>query len=120
MRSSSFVSLALLGAVTPTRLRAQTPAPVSTTPRLTGYLQPRFQAVGDSASFFLRRAALAPEGAITPGAAYLPPVEMATIGAAAPPAAPPPPPPAPNPGIKLNPPRPGGTPGQLPRPASPQ
>src|SRR6266702_1166226 len=31
MRSSSFVSLALLGAVTPTRLRAQTPAPVSTT-----------------------------------------------------------------------------------------
>src|SRR6266581_1563980 len=89
MRSSSFVSLALLGAVTPTRLRAQTPAPVSTTPRLTGYLQPRFQAVGDSASFFLRRARFALEGAITPWASYRAQVEMRTIGApATPPSSP--------------------------------
>ena len=89
MRSSSFVSLALLGAVTPTRLRAQAPAPVSTPPRLTGYLQPRFQAVGDSASFFLRRARFALEGAITPWASYRAQVEMRTIGApATPPSSP--------------------------------
>src|SRR5438445_2185917 len=87
MRSSSFVSLALLGAVTPTRMWAQTPAAVSTTPRLTGYLQPRFQAVGDSASFFLRRARFALEGSITPWASYRAQVEMRTIGAAATPAA---------------------------------
>src|SRR2546425_11278268 len=79
MRSSSFVSLALLGAVTPTRLRAQTPAPVSTTPRLTGYLQPRFQAVGDSASFFLRRARFTLEGAVTPCTSYPRQVAMRTV-----------------------------------------
>src|SRR5437870_9250545 len=87
MRSSSFVSLALLGAVTPTRMWAQTPAAVATTPRLTGYLQPRFQAVGDSASFFLRRARFALEGSITPWASYRAQVELRTIGAAATPAA---------------------------------
>src|SRR3989454_11526608 len=89
MRSSSFVSLALLGGVTPTRVGAQTPAAVSTTPRLTGYLQPRFQAVGDSASFFLRRARFAVEGNITPRASYRAQVEMRTIGApATPPSSP--------------------------------
>jgi len=87
MRSSSFVSLALLGAVAPTVARGQIPAAVSTTPRLTGYLQPRFQAVGDSASFFLRRARFALEGSITPWASYRAQVEMRTIGAAATPAA---------------------------------
>src|SRR6266702_5157664 len=86
MRSSSFVSLALLGAVTPTRLPAQSPAPVSTTPRLTGYLQPRFQSVGDSASFFLRRARFAVEGQLTPWATFRAQVEMRTIGAPATPA----------------------------------
>src|SRR5437870_11972319 len=89
MRSSSFVSLALLGAVAPTVARGQIPAPVSTAPRLTGYLQPRFQAVGDSASFFLRRARFAVEGTITPWASYRAQVEMRTIGApATPPASP--------------------------------
>src|SRR2546428_1361211 len=97
MRSSSFVSLALLGAVTPTRVRAQTPAAVSTTPRLTGYLQPRFQAVGDSASFFLRRPRFAAEGSITPLATFRAHVEMRTIGAAATPASSPLTPPAPDP-----------------------
>src|SRR5437870_12429787 len=86
MRSSSFVSLALLGAVAPTVARGQIPAAVATTPRLTGYLQPRFRAVGDSASFFLRRTRFALEGAITPWASYRAQVEMRTIGAPATPA----------------------------------
>lgn len=64
-------------------LRAQGTPPVSTTPRLTGYLQPRFQALGDSASFFLRRARIAVEGDITGWASYRAQVEMRTIGAAA-------------------------------------
>src|SRR5947209_14753474 len=66
--------------------RAQTPAAFSTTPKLTGYLQPRFQSLGDSASFFLRRARFAVEGSITPWASYRAQVEMRTIGAAATPA----------------------------------
>ena len=80
MRSSSFVSCAWLGVIAPTLVRAQTPAAVSTTPRLTGYLQPRFQALGDTASFFLRRARFAVEGAITPWASYRAQVEMRTTG----------------------------------------
>src|SRR3989442_11438524 len=83
MRSSFFVSLALLGAVAPTVARGQIPAAVSTTPRLTGYLQPRFQTVGDSASFFLRRARFWVEGQITPWASFRSQVEMRTIGAPA-------------------------------------
>jgi hypothetical protein len=54
-----------------------------------GYLQPRFQATGDSAVFFLRRARIAVEGNITPWASYRAQIEMRTIGAAAtPPASP--------------------------------
>jgi len=57
--------------------------------RLSGYLQPRFQSVGDSASFFLRRARFALEGQITPWAAFRAQVEMRTIGApATPPSSP--------------------------------
>jgi phosphate-selective porin OprO and OprP len=63
------------------------PPPVSTTPRLSGYLQPRFQTVGDSASFFLRRARFTVDGNITPWASYRAQVEMRTMGAAAVPAA---------------------------------
>lgn len=56
---------------------------------MTGYLQPRFQAVGDSAAFVLRRARLALEGNITPWASYRAQVEMRTLGApATPPASP--------------------------------
>jgi hypothetical protein len=71
------------------RLPSQAPAaaPVSTTPRLTGYLQPRFQTLGDTASFFLRRARFAVEGNITPWASYRAQVEMRTLGAAPTPAA---------------------------------
>jgi hypothetical protein len=68
-----------------------TPAPtsVSTTPRLHGYLQPRFQTLKDSASFFLRRARFTIEGDVNPWAAYRVQIEMRTLGAAAtPPASP--------------------------------
>ena len=65
----------------------QTPGSTSTTPKLTGYLQPRFQTLGDTASYFLRRARFAVEGSITPWASYRAQVELRTIGAAATPAA---------------------------------
>src|SRR5438034_9188122 len=88
MRRHVHVSIVVLAAIAPTVVRAQSTT-VSTTPRLTGYLQPRFQAVGDSASFFLRRARFAVEGNITPWASYRAQVEMRTIGApATPPASP--------------------------------
>jgi len=81
-------SIMVLAAIAPAVARAQSTT-VSTTPRLTGYLQPRFQAVGDSASFFLRRARFAIEGNITPWASYRAQVEMRTIGApATPPSSP--------------------------------
>jgi hypothetical protein len=87
VRSGHLVSfIALAAAALGMPARAQTPATFSTTPRLTGYLQPRFNALGDSASFFLRRARFAVEGSITPWASYRAQVEMRTIGAAAVPA----------------------------------
>src|SRR2546427_7976835 len=85
MRRHVHLSIVVLAAIAPTVVRAQGTT-VSTTPRLTGYLQPRFQAVGDSASFFLRRARFAVEGSITPWASFRAQVEMRTIGAAATPA----------------------------------
>src|SRR5438046_7172635 len=88
MRRHVHVSIVVLAAIAPTVVRAQSTT-VSTTPRLTGYLQPRFQSVGDSASFFLRRARFALEGQITPWAAFRAQVEMRTIGApATPPSSP--------------------------------
>src|SRR5438094_5434183 len=88
MRRHVHLSLVVLAAIAPTVVRAQGTT-VSTTPRLTGYLQPRFQAVGDSASFVLRRARFAVEGNITPWASYRAQVEMRTICApATPPASP--------------------------------
>src|SRR5437762_1159264 len=84
-----FMSAVALVAIGPAAVFAQGSANVSSTPKLTGYLQPRFQAVGDSASFFLRRARFAVEGNITPWASYRAQVEMRTIGApATPPASP--------------------------------
>src|SRR5437773_4176784 len=82
------LSIVVLAVIAPTVGRAQGTT-VSTTPRLTGYLQPRLQAVADSASFFLRRARFAVEGNITPWASYRAQLEMRTIGApASPPASP--------------------------------
>src|SRR5256884_6913244 len=86
MRLRSVALLLALAAAPGATAPAQTPASFSTTPRLTGYLQPRFQALGDTASFFLRRARFAVEGTITPWASYRAQVEMRTIGAAATPA----------------------------------
>lgn len=51
--------------------------------RLSGYLQPRFQSVGDSASFFLRRARVAIEAPVTSWATFRAQVEMRTTGAPA-------------------------------------
>ena len=73
----------------PAALPAQGTAGLSIGPRLTGYLQPRFQTVGDSATFVLRRARFAIEGNINAWASYRAQVEMRTLGAAAtPPASP--------------------------------
>src|SRR2546427_7887075 len=56
MRSSSAIAFLML--CSGPRLAAQTPAPVSTTPKLSGYVQARFQSIGDSAVFSLRRVRL--------------------------------------------------------------
>src|SRR3989454_7501310 len=57
--------------------------------RFSGYIQPRFQSVGDSATFLLRRARFALEGSLTAWASYRAQVEMRTTGApATPPASP--------------------------------
>src|SRR5437899_13104603 len=89
MRSAPGLSVLVLAATLRLPALAQTPARVSTTPKLTGYLQPRFQTVGDTGSFFLRRARFAVEGDITPWASYRAQVEMRTIGApATPPSSP--------------------------------
>src|SRR5437764_2348333 len=61
--------LALAGALATPAL-AQSPAPVSTTPKLTGYVQARFQAIGDSAGFFLRRVRFGAQGNLAPWASY--------------------------------------------------
>jgi hypothetical protein len=74
-------------AQTPTPAPSPAPTSVSTTPRLHGYLQPRFQTIGDSASFLLRRARITVEGDVTPWAAYRIQIELRTLGAAAVPAA---------------------------------
>lgn len=86
MRSTILLAILALCLAAPAAAQSQGTPAVSTAPRLTGYLQPRFQTVGDSASFFLRRARFAIEGAITPWASYRAQVEMHTIGAAATPA----------------------------------
>jgi len=87
VRSSPVVALVTF--CTALRLPAQAPAPApfSTAPKLSGYLQPRFQTLGDTASFLLRRARFTVDGNITPWASYRAQVEMRTLGAAPTPAA---------------------------------
>lgn len=80
MRSGLPVALLTLCATLP--LPAQGPPSA----RVSGYLQPRFETLGDTASFFLRRARFAVEGTITPWASYRAQVEMRTLGAAPTPA----------------------------------
>lgn len=72
--------IAVLTVCVALRVPAQAPPPFSTTPKITGYLQPRFQTLGDSASFLLRRVRLAAEGNITPWASYRAQIEMGTVG----------------------------------------
>jgi len=71
--------LLLLSAAPPDGLAAQGEG--GATVRFSGYIQPRFQGVGDSATFLLRRARFALEGALTPWASYRAQVEMRTTGA---------------------------------------
>ena len=78
MRSVAVVAVFTLS--TALRLPAQAPASFSTTPRLTGYFQPRFETLGDSATFFLRRVRFAVEGNVTPWASYRAQIEMSTNG----------------------------------------
>src|SRR6266516_2376175 len=68
MRSSSAIVFLML--CSGPRLAAQTPAPVSTTPKLSGYVQARFQSIGDSAVFSLRRVRLGAQGNLTSWASY--------------------------------------------------
>ncbi len=62
---------------------AQTPASVSTTPKLTGYVQARFQSIGDSAVFSLRRVRLGVQGNLTPWASYKVQAELRSGGTGA-------------------------------------
>src|SRR2546421_10351621 len=78
MRSSSAIAFLML--CSGPRLAAQTPAPVSTTPKLTGYVQARFQSIGDSAVFFLRRVRVGAQGNLTPWASYKVQAELRTGG----------------------------------------
>ena len=66
----SYFAIAVLTVCSAPRLSAQSPAPVSTTAKLTGYVQARFQSIGDSAVFFLRRVRFGAQGNLTPWASY--------------------------------------------------
>src|SRR6266480_2501846 len=81
MRSSSAIVFLML--CSGPRLAAQTPAPVSTTPKLSGYVQARFQAIGDSAVFSLRRARLGAQGNLTSWASYKVQAELRSGGTGA-------------------------------------
>ncbi len=78
MRAHSAVLLALLGAAVPGVSGAQ--AAASPTPKIAGYLQPRLQAAGDSAVFFLNRARVGLEGVAAPWATYKLQVEIRNLG----------------------------------------
>ncbi|HEV8266535.1 MAG TPA: porin [Gemmatimonadales bacterium] len=90
MRRAPRFALQLLVSVIAASLAAQTPVEGhAAAVRITGYMQPRFQAVGDSATFLLRRARFAVEGQAAPWATYRVQVELRTLGApATPPASP--------------------------------
>jgi phosphate-selective porin O/P len=66
------VAAVLLTVGPPVRLSAQA--------RVTGYIQPRFESVGDSALFFMRRARVAVQGDVTPWARFRAQVELRNLG----------------------------------------
>jgi len=70
VRAGNVASLLAVAGALAAPASAQSPAPVSTTPKLSGYVQARFQSIGDSAVFFLRRVRLGAQGNITPWASY--------------------------------------------------
>ena len=79
----SYFAIAVLTVCSAPRLPAQSPAPVSTTPKLTGYVQARFQSIGDSAVFFLRRVRFGAQGNLTPWASYKVQAELRSGGTGA-------------------------------------
>src|SRR5881628_2671969 len=81
MRSDSVVLLLLLVAAVPAVAHAQ--SSVSTVPKVTGYLQGRFQSIGDSAVFLLRRARLGAQGNLTSWASYKVQAELRSGGTGA-------------------------------------
>src|SRR5207302_5803913 len=74
--------LLLLSAAPPDGLAAQGEG--GATVRFSGYIQPRFQGVGDSATFLLRRARFAVDGLLTSWASYRAQVEVRSNDASAP------------------------------------
>lgn len=80
MRSGPFVAVLTVSAMV--LLQAQSPSSQSAPrgPQITGYVQPRFESVGDSALFFLRRARVALQGDITSWASYRAQVEIRNLG----------------------------------------
>src|SRR2546421_2601829 len=79
----SYCAIAVLTVCSAPRLAAQTPAPVSTTPKLSGYVQARFQSIGDSAVFSLRRVRLGAQGNLTSWASYKVQAELRSGGTGA-------------------------------------
>src|SRR5256885_14773632 len=79
----SYCAIAVLTVCSAPRLAAQTPAPVSTTPKLSGYVQARFQSIGDSAVFSLRRVRLGAQGNLTSWASYKGQAELRSGGTGA-------------------------------------
>src|SRR2546421_882410 len=79
----SYCAIAVLTVCSAPRLAAQTPAPVSTTPKLSGYVQARFQSIGDSAVFALRRVRLGAQGNLTAWASYKVQAELRSGGTGA-------------------------------------
>jgi phosphate-selective porin len=80
VRLRPFVAVLTLGAAAARPAAGQAAA---STPKVTGYLQPRFESVGDSALFFLRRVRVAVQGDVTPWASYRAQVELRNLGTTA-------------------------------------
>src|SRR5256885_7068041 len=79
----SYCAIAVLTVCPAPRLAAQTPAPVSTTPKLSGYVQARFQSIGDWAVFSFRRVRVGAQGNPTPWASYKVQAELRSGGTGA-------------------------------------
>lgn len=78
-RVRPLVAALTLGAAAVRPSSGQT-ATLATAPQVTGYLQPRFESVGDSALFLLRRVRVAVQGNVTPWASYRAQVELRNLG----------------------------------------